>query len=91
MTVSQLLRHFFRQAKGRPQTGQVFSGRNGFLCISLARSFAEQPHQKEQQTEDDQGALHNPLPVVRQLIEAPSLRRRLPALLPCARPETILQ
>jgi hypothetical protein len=32
----------------RTQTGQIFSGRNGFLCISLPRLFAQQPQQQRQ-------------------------------------------
>mgnify|MGYP007000092438 CR=1 len=30
-TLSQLRSHFFRQAKGRLQTGQIFSGKSPFL------------------------------------------------------------
>ncbi len=33
LTLSQFFSHFLRQAKGRLHTGQVFSGRKGFLCI----------------------------------------------------------
>jgi len=35
LTSSQLEAHFLRQLNGRWQVAQVFSGRNGFLCMSL--------------------------------------------------------
>jgi len=34
-TCSQFRAQRFLQAKGRPQTGQVFSGRCGFLCAAF--------------------------------------------------------
>ena len=38
LTLSQFFSHFLRQAKGRLHTGQVFSGRKGFLCIVYTTS-----------------------------------------------------
>ena len=38
LTLSQFFSHFLRQAKGRLHTGQVFSGRKGFLCIMYRTS-----------------------------------------------------
>ena len=38
LTLPQFFSHFLRQAKGRLHTGQVFSGRKGFLCIMYTTS-----------------------------------------------------
>jgi hypothetical protein len=35
LTSSQHEAHFLRQLNGRWQVAQVFSGKNGFLCMSL--------------------------------------------------------
>jgi hypothetical protein len=40
-TESQSRAHFFRHAKGRLQTGHVFLGRCGLMCITIMNDYCE--------------------------------------------------